>query len=106
MAISDFTDMMPHTIQLSEFSGSNDSYGAPVYNSPVSYAARVSYKPTLVKNKEGEEVVARGVAWVGSAIVVNTEDQIELPDGTTPPVLAVDSLADEDGLHHSKVYFG
>jgi len=106
MAISDFLDMMPHTIQLSEFSGSSDSYGAPVYNSPVSYSARVSYKPILVKNKQGEEVVARGVVWVGAAITIATEDQIELPDGTTPPIMAVDSLADEDGLHHSKVYFG
>ncbi len=85
---------------------SRDAYGSPNYGTPSSYSARVVRKPTRVVDAAGDEVVARGVVWVATTDTIDPEDRIELPDGTTPPIIAVDRISDEAGDHHIKVYFG
>lgn len=106
MSISDFADMMPHTVTHEEFA-SRDEYGLPAYGSPASLKARVSYRPHKVRTPAGDEVVARGEVWLNTAgTTVDTEDRITLPDGSTPPILSVDGLSDELGAHHAKVHFG
>ena len=105
MSISDWADMMPHTVVLSTLS-ERDTYGARTFNAGTSYAARVVYKNTRVRDAAGAEVIARGAVWLNGAPTISTEDQIELPDGTTPPIITSELFPDEDGSHHSKVYFG
>ena len=105
MSIDDFLDCMPDTVIHSEFS-SRDAYNVPTYGSPVSYSARVVEKPTWVRAFNGSEVVARGWVWIGAALIVNPQDQLQLPDGTTPPLLAAEHYPDENGDHHTKVFYG
>lgn len=105
MSVGDWNDLMPHTITVAELSG-RDGYGAPAYGSEASYTARVIYKPTKVRGPEGNDVVAKGLVWISGTPTIDTEDRLTLPDGSTPPIMAVDRIPDEDGEHHVKVYFG
>jgi len=103
--IDNFKDCMPHEISYSKFNG-RDAYGGPSYDAPITYVARITYKPTKVRTSDGREQVARGVIWVGGSPVVALQDKITLPDGTAPPLLTSDRVSDENGDTHTKVYFG
>jgi hypothetical protein len=105
MAINDFLELMPHTVSHAELA-SRDAYGKPVYGSAVDYTARVLYKNQKVRAKDGSEVVARGVVWIGGTPTVSPDDQLTLPDGSTPIILSFEQYADEDGAHHTKIFFG
>lgn len=105
MSISDFADMMPHTITLEEFA-QRDAYGKPSYGSAVNYSARVSYKSKFIRRADGSEVLAQGEVWILGTPTVTVEDRITLPDGNTPVILMTELLSDELGSHHSKVIFG
>ncbi len=105
MPVSDFDDMMPHTVTVSEFSSRN-AYGDANYGSAVSYTARVIYKDQLIKAKDGSQIMAKGMVWLSGTPTLSTEDLLTLPDGTTPPILSQSLIPDEDGSHHVKVFFG
>jgi len=107
MSVSDFADMMVHTITHEEFA-SRDAYGVKVYGSPVTYLSRVVYKRTLMRADDGSEIVAKGMVWLLGYPTINTEDRITLPDSTTPPILDVEIFTDElsSHNHHTKIYFG
>lgn len=103
--IDDWSDMFPDTVGISEFA-SRDSYGKPLFGSQVSYRGRVVYKPTKVNDSSGQEVVAKGQVWIQGVPAIDPEDEIELPDGTTPRVLSVSKFPDQNGMHHVVVFFG
>jgi len=115
MGISDWVDMMPHTVSLEPFV-SEDAYGLPTYGASVDYRARVIRKPHYVRGQEGKDITADGMVWLGpptsdltsdTVPTVTTRDRITLPDGTltTPPILSVSKIPDEDGDHHIKIHF-
>lgn len=104
MGIQDFADMMPQSVQHAEFA-TRDAYGKPQYGSSVEYSARVVFLNKLVRGPDGAETVARGHVWLLGSPTVSTEDQLTLPDSTTPPILSVEQFPDEAGLHHTKIYF-
>lgn len=105
MAIDDWLDMMPHTVTLAEFSN-RDEYGVMSYGSEADYRARVTYKNVLVRGPDGAEVIARGWVWINGTPDMIPEDKLILPDNTEPPILYVERIADEEGDHHIKIYFG
>lgn len=104
-AVSEWSDLFAHTITHKPFS-SRDEFGAVTYGAGTSFSARLVEKPTHVRGSDGNEVVARGVVWILGTPSIDAEDQIVLPDGSTPPILAVSKPADEIGTHHVKVFFG
>lgn len=106
MPISDWADMMPHTVTLAPRTGLND-HGEPTYGTAVSYQARVSYRSHKVRGPDGEDVMARGAVWLQSTALAKVTDRLVLPEGETPAViLAVEKHADEAGGHHVKIHFG
>lgn len=106
MAIDDFADLMNATVTVEPFSSRGD-YGDPTYGTAVSYSARVSYRQVRVRSRDGTESVARGAVWLRSSVAVDERDRLTLPDGSAPPILAVDRPGDADGSpHHTKVFFG
>jgi hypothetical protein len=104
--ISDWEDMMSDTVTLAAVS-SRDAYGKPSYGTARSYSARVVYKQTRIVNRtNGQDAIATGVVWVGGTPTIGIDDRMTLPDGTTPVILNWERPTDEDGAHHTKVYFG
>lgn len=103
--INEWLDLMPHTIiHTPQFSRTD--YGKPVYAFPVSYRARVVFEEVNVRGDDGNIVVARGTVWINGTPFVKAEDKITLPDGTSPPVLNSTRYTDDQGIHHTRVYFG
>lgn len=105
MAIKDFLDMMPDTITHEPLTG-RDDYGKPTHGASVEYPARVVYKAKWLEAKDGSQVLAKAIVWIGGIPTISPEDKIVLPDSTTPPILSIERYPDEDGLHHVKVFFG
>ena len=113
MPINDFADMMPHTVLVTPFTGTYNSYGKPDVGTPTAYTARVSYMPHRVLNTQGEEVVASGEIWLQTTNVIRMKDTIEWERDTdvSPSVytelfpMQVDTMADDLGTHHVKIHF-
>ncbi len=108
MPISDWADMMPHTITY-EALVSRDKYGKPSYATAVSFSARVKdrtqRKPSRVVL--GEDEISTSEVWIGGIIDnIRTDDRFTLPDGSTPSIVDWLVIPDEDGNHHTKVFFG
>ena len=104
---TDLDALMPHTITHKSLTAfSTDGYATEVWSTGVSYAARVVGKQTLVKTFEGTEELATTVVYVKTSSTFGASDQITLPDGSTPPLLAAETYPDETGVHHAKLMFG
>lgn len=105
-----FLELMPETVQIAPLS-SRDEYGAPTYGPNVSRRARVLEALEKVVDDDGREVMATTLVWVApdptaGLPVVSVRDRVTLPDGSTPPLLRVERVSDEDGPHHLKIYLG
>jgi len=106
MPVSDWADLMPHTVTYAVPS-SRDAYGKITFATGVTYQARVVYKQTRIVNRmNGQDSIATGQVWLHAAILPSIDARLTLPDGSTPIILNWETFPDEDGNHHTKVYFG
>ena len=104
---TELDELLPHTITVGALASfSADGYGTPTFSAASSYAARVVGKQTLVDTFRGTEELTKTVVYVNATSTFGPSDQITLPDGSTPELLAVEAYPDEDGLHHQKLMFG
>jgi uncharacterized protein YfaQ (DUF2300 family) len=104
---TEFEALMPHTVQVGGLASiSTDGYGTPVYSTGTAYPARVKGAADLVTDFTGTEQIATTVAWIASTSTFAPDSQITLPDGTTPLLLQLEAVPDEDGTHHVKAWFG
>jgi hypothetical protein len=95
---------MPTTITIETFA-SRDGYGERSFGAPTPVLCRLQEKTERVTIPSGEEVLARGRAYLAEITGVTVEDKITLPDGTTPEILAVPKVNDESGPHHEVIIF-
>lgn len=72
------------------------------------YAARVEKMTHKVRTAAGEELVADGTVFLMEIPSIQLGDQIQLPDGTTPLVLAIDSPEDigSDEAWYLSIHYG
>lgn len=101
---TDFEDMMAANITVSQVLG-RDTYGAITYGSPNTYKARVVYKTHNVIGPSGQLVSARGYAIIATIEPIDINDQVLLPDGTTPKLLVVTQESDETGPAYTRIDF-
>lgn len=100
-----FHALMPSTFVVTTLSGvSTDGYGTPVYSGASTWRGRMTRKPVLVKTLQGTEEVSSAQIWLASTSTFEASAKITLGGSTVGPVMRVDHLYDEDGLHHSKVF--
>jgi hypothetical protein len=106
MPIADWLELMPDTVTHTAMA-SRDDYGKPVLASGgTDYRARVVYKTQKVASRvTGEDVIANCQVWINGVISgLTVDDQIELPDGSTPRIESWDIPSDETGQHHMKIF--
>ena len=106
MAIDDFEDLLHQTVTIEPYSG-NDGYGNPSYGAGVDYKARVVGKQMLVKAMDGQDRMSQFTVVLKSNATVDSRSRITLPSQYTPsqpPILAIGTYPDEDGIHHTKVF--
>ena len=99
----DLQALMIETITV-KTAGATTFYGQPSsFSTRENVKCHIMRKRTDVTDRNGEEVTASHMLYVDSNdITVN--DQIVMPDGSTRPVLYVQTHYDEEGPHHQVVY--
>lgn len=100
------TDLMVQTITIAAVS-SKDAYGKRSWASPTSITnCRVQTGSHKVLDTVGQETIAEGKVYVPNNPSVTVNSKLTLPDGTTPPILAVETFGDERGNHHLVIHYG
>lgn len=80
------SDMQPTVIHES-YTGETGS-GDHTFAAPVHRPAIVNWERRQVRTAEGELTVSRAsVTFLDPTVIVNDQDRITLPDGTTGPIL-------------------
>lgn len=109
MAVSEWLDMMNDEVTVYPFTGRSAS-AKPTYSATgTTYPAYIELMNRLVVDKMGHTVTARGRVFLGTEVVIGTEDKIVIPSEyhpTDPPIISVNVQNDENGNHHTVVYFG
>jgi hypothetical protein len=100
------TELMIDTITLAAVS-SKDAYGKRTWGTPASITnCRVQNGSHKVLDLSGQETVAVGKVYVPGSPTLTLNTKLVLPDGSSPPILAVDRFADERGSHHTCIHYG
>lgn len=102
--------MYTHRVVLTPFVKEIGLFSQPLLdpNKQKTLRARVKKVNKRIRRPGGEEVLVSSEAMIHCPSYVITErDKIELPDGTTPAIISVESEPDMRGRTHSyKVLFG
>lgn len=89
---------LTQTVTKYAFAGYKANGDPRLSTSPVSYPARMENSQHLVTGRDGRDVLAKSVTYLGPSSsgdpTFMVEDKIVLPDGTSPRILAVDSNPD------------
>jgi hypothetical protein len=106
----EFLALMPETVSVAAVTAT-DGYGKRTYGTATSYRARVRHKTQRIFSVNNVEEWAKHKVWIapnadGTIPTLDARSLVTLPDGSQPPVLAVDHVTDEDGVHHVLVWFG
>jgi len=105
MPISDFLPLMPDTITYASVASRNEFGKAVTFNAAVSYRARVIKKNQRILD---EAKIPTITVWVNGVIpTLQLDDQITLPDGSTPEIINWEQYSDEQsGSYYMKVVLG
>lgn len=103
----DFAEMMRQTIILFPQSAV-DKYGKQSFGTGVSYLCRIMNTQRITRDAQGREIVEAGRAIIYGVLAgtPSAHDKIQLPDGSTPKVISVSKVQDEDGDYHSTIGYG
>jgi len=103
---AEFLSLMPSTVTVYPLASRNADGHTTFGTTGVRIRARVVYTPHTVRLPDGRIGAAEGIAWLASTSPLSIQSKYVLPDGSSPVVYAVENIPDEDGQHHSKVFFG
>lgn len=84
---------------------SRNGYGVPTYGSATVRPVIISYKQTKRLRDDGVEVVSRMKVMIIANVAVGMHDKITFPDGSTAPILDIESMLDGDGNHYAVEIF-
>lgn len=100
-------ELMTSTMKVRSLSGfSTNGYFVPTYaSSTKTWACRLLKTQELVRTAAGTEEIATSVAWVKSTSTFSPSDKITVNGSTLGALLRIDHFSDEDGHHHSKVWW-
>ena len=96
---------MPDGVRIQEFSSfSTDGSGTPVLTTGSTYKARAVRSQTLVRTLEGTEELSSLTVYIASTSTFSNPSQLQftLNNATSQigPLMALDAIPDEDGVHH------
>lgn len=80
--------LLPQTVTIAPYVG-DGAYG-PVWGTAYTVPARVEHTNQLVRDRSGNEVVARSTIFIQPrAVLPEVGSKVTVPDGSTWPVIAV-----------------
>lgn len=101
-----FLQMLPHTITVSTQASLGVGGGVTYSTSASTYRARVVNTNKFVHDSRGQGAAVMYEAWIASTGILAPTSKYTLPDGSTPPVVRISVMPDEDGHHHTHIWFG
>ena len=102
----EFLDCFPSSVVVNAV-GALDVRSKPSFSTAgTTYAALIQQEQTLVRTLDGTEKMAETTAHINCTGTINPQDKITLSNGDTRPVLAIQTLSDQDGQHHVVIHFG
>lgn len=100
---TDFLELMKQTLTVEASTGLN-KYGRPGgYGAATSVKCRVREGTEVVRDFNGEETISDVQAWCQGDVTAAETSRYTLPDGSTPPLVAVQKFPDESGSVHNTV---
>ena len=104
-----FEKYMPDTVTVTKFS-SKDERGNKTYSGATTHYARIEYRQHIVINAQGQDVPARGTVYLaasssGAFPLATPDDQLTLPDASTPPILSVTRANTTSRAQHEAIHF-
>jgi hypothetical protein len=102
----DFTEFFAHVVNIAPYA-SQDGYGAAAYGTGIDYPARIVNTVKMIRAADGQERVSNTSIWIGTDAAISPKDKLTLPSAfspQTPPILRVDRVTDDEGIHHTKLY--
>ena len=102
-----FEELMPDGVSIKSLTSvSTDGYATPVYGSASTYKARVVQKQTLVRTFAGTEELSQTTVWIASTSTLAPSIELTVNGSTLGPLMALEAIPDEDGIHHLKAFLG
>ncbi len=97
--------LMVDTITVAPATGRTAS-GTATFGAPVSLTCKVDWKRQVYPSATGRDVVGRGIVYLPAVHPeITTEDRVTLPDGSSPPLLGVQTFDDEAGPCYTTLIF-
>ncbi len=101
-----FASMMPSSVVITAPSAT-DAYGKRTWSaSSTTVKCRIQRSRRLIVSQDGKEVPEEGRVYCYGTATVTVNDRLTLPDGTTPPILSVETRNDETGAYVTVISFG
>jgi hypothetical protein len=82
-----------------------NAYGEASYGTAQSLEVWFVQRQDKVLNQQGAEVTSNSRIHIPGDIAVGFKDRFTLPDGSTPPVIAISKPRTPDEVHRTKVFF-
>ena len=92
-SITGGTDGLLADVEHEPFS-SKDAFGAITYGTSVTRQALVEYKPRMVRDASGAEVLSKANLMFVEPVSIDLQDRFTLPDGTVAPILSLSTVID------------
>lgn len=77
--------------------GAGSGYGRPSYAASVPVLGRVTFRRAQVRSQGGDEVQSEVQFTFLGDLVVGFDDRFTLPDGSQPPIVAIDRIQGTEG---------
>ena len=108
---TEFEALMPDGVRVrGTASWSTDGYGTPVLATGSTYKARAVREQKMVRTFAGTEELSEMTVWIASTTTfANPSGTQFFLNGSTSqigPLMAIEAIPDEDGIHHLKAFFG
>ncbi len=118
MAEYEFLELMPDVVTIERRTmASANGYPAGEYAAPKQYPCLIESEPRLIRTLEGNERVSsaqvivatdwllvNGVPVQQAPDLIGAADRLTLPVSGQTPIMHVDQVHDQHGLHHTVIY--
>ena len=104
---TEFESLMPDGVSTRTLASvSTDGYGTPVMATGSTFKARFVRKQQLVRTFAGTEELSQSQLWIASTSTFAASVEFVVNGSTVGPLMSLEAYPDEDGVHHSKAFFG
>ena len=104
---TEFEALLPDGVSIKPLASvSTDGYGTAVYGTASTFKARYKREQKLVRTFSGTEELSSATIWVASTTTFAPSIELTVNGSTLGPLMSMEAVPDEDGVHHVKMFLG